>query len=61
MDNNFDVNVCFGRTFRKNCPAMLLFRASQDGTLVLLRVNEDHNHEVSKVSSHYVLLHGHSN
>ena len=39
-------------TFKMDCTAELRFRASDDGQyLVLKSVNEEHNHEVSKVGA----------
>ena len=45
-------------TFKMDCIAEMRFRASDDGQyLVLKSVNEEHNHEVSKVGTQLVCSH----
>ena len=40
------------RTFRKDCPAELALRASDDGLALVVRsFNDSHNHEISRVSN----------
>jgi hypothetical protein len=43
------------RTFKKDCPFYLNFKASEDGQfLVLHAMNNTHNHEVSEVNFCFV-------
>ena len=44
------------RTFRKDCPAELCLRASEDGTsLVVRRFTKEHNHATSRVRQYVVI------
>lgn len=42
--------MLFCSTFRQDCPAHIALKISSDGAALQVRsVNEDHNHEISKV------------
>ena len=44
------MSLCVASTFRKDCPAEIKFRASEDGYhLVVTSIVTDHNHELNKV------------